>query len=67
MIAEVRRQFREIPGLLEGKAKADYKKCVDISTKAAIKRMVVPLSLLRQVSLLLVLVLQSSIRQWHLM
>jgi K(+)-stimulated pyrophosphate-energized sodium pump len=42
MIAEVRRQFKEIPGLLEGKAKADYARCVDISTKAAIQRMVVP-------------------------
>lgn len=42
MIAEVRRQFKSIPGLLEGKAKADYAKCVDISTKAAIQRMVVP-------------------------
>jgi K(+)-stimulated pyrophosphate-energized sodium pump len=42
MIEEVRRQFREIPGLLEGKAKADYARCVDISTAAAIKQMVVP-------------------------
>lgn len=42
MIKEVRRQFKEIPGLLEGKAEADYRKCVDISTAAAIKRMVVP-------------------------
>jgi K(+)-stimulated pyrophosphate-energized sodium pump len=42
MIEEVRRQFREIPGLMEGKAKADYARCVDISTAAAIKRMVVP-------------------------
>lgn len=42
MIDEVRRQFREIPGLLEGKAKADYRRCVDISTKAAIKRMIIP-------------------------
>ncbi|MHC1722959.1 MAG: sodium-translocating pyrophosphatase [Aminipila sp.] len=42
MIEEVRRQFREIPGLLQGTAKADYKKCVDISTKAAIKRMIKP-------------------------
>jgi K(+)-stimulated pyrophosphate-energized sodium pump len=42
MIAEVRRQFKTIPGLLEGTAKADYARCVDISTKAAIQRMVVP-------------------------
>jgi K(+)-stimulated pyrophosphate-energized sodium pump len=42
MIEEVRRQFREIPGLMEGKAKADYARCVDISTAAAIKRMVMP-------------------------
>jgi K(+)-stimulated pyrophosphate-energized sodium pump len=42
MIEEVRRQFKQIPGLLEGKAKADYARCVDISTKAAIKEMVVP-------------------------
>ncbi len=42
MIAEVRRQFKTIPGLLEGKAKADYASCVDISTKAAIRRMVIP-------------------------
>ena len=42
MIDEVRRQFREIPGLLEGKAKAEYAKCVDISTEAAIRRMVLP-------------------------
>jgi len=42
MIEEVRRQFREIPGLLEGKAKPDAARCVDISTKAALKRMVLP-------------------------
>ena len=42
MIEEVRRQFREIPGLMEGKAEADYAKCVDISTAAAIREMVVP-------------------------
>ena len=42
MIEEVRRQFREIEGLLEGKAKADYARCVDIATAAAIKRMIAP-------------------------
>jgi K(+)-stimulated pyrophosphate-energized sodium pump len=42
MIEEVRRQFREIPGLLEGTAKPDTARCVDISTRAAIKRMVLP-------------------------
>ena len=42
MIEEVRRQFREIEGLLEGKAKPDTARCVDISTAAAIKQMVLP-------------------------
>ncbi|MBS3899933.1 MAG: sodium-translocating pyrophosphatase [Dethiobacter sp.] len=45
MIEEVRRQFREIPGLMEGKAKPDYARCVDISTAAALKQMVLPGSL----------------------
>jgi K(+)-stimulated pyrophosphate-energized sodium pump len=42
MIVEVRRQFREITGLMEGTAKADYGKCVDIATKSALKQMVIP-------------------------
>ena len=42
MIEEVRRQFREIPGILQGKAKPDYKTCVAISTKASLREMIVP-------------------------
>ena len=42
MIEEVGRQFREIPGLREGTAKAEYARCVDISTKAAIREMIAP-------------------------
>jgi K(+)-stimulated pyrophosphate-energized sodium pump len=42
MIEEVRRQFKEIPGIMEGSQEPDYERCVDISTKAALKEMVVP-------------------------
>lgn len=45
MIEEVRRQFRTIPGIMEGKGKPDYAKCVDISTAASLKRMLLPGSL----------------------
>lgn len=42
MINEIRRQFREIPGLMEGTAKPDSERCIDIATRAALKRMVLP-------------------------
>ncbi len=42
MINEIRRQFREIPGLLDGKADPDTAKCVDIATTAALRRMILP-------------------------
>ena len=42
MIEEVRRQFREIPGILQGNSKPDYSSCVSISTRAALREMVVP-------------------------
>jgi K(+)-stimulated pyrophosphate-energized sodium pump len=42
MINEIRRQFKEIPGLVKGKAKPDYAKCVDIATKGALKELVLP-------------------------
>jgi K(+)-stimulated pyrophosphate-energized sodium pump len=42
MVDEVRRLFRENPGIIEGKAKPDYARCVDVATKYALKRMIIP-------------------------
>ncbi len=42
MVNEVRRQFREIPGIMEGKAKPDYARCVEISTSAALRELIAP-------------------------
>lgn len=42
MVQEVRHQFKTIPGIMEGTGKPDYKRCVDISTKAALKKMILP-------------------------
>jgi len=42
MVNEIRRQFNEIPGLREGKASPDYEKCVDISTRAALRELIAP-------------------------
>jgi K(+)-stimulated pyrophosphate-energized sodium pump len=57
MVEEVRRQFREIKGIMEGTAEAEYEKCVDISTKAALRHMIIPgaLALLSPVVIALVL------------
>ena len=42
MVMEVRRQFKEIPGLLEGHAQPDYKRAIAISTQAALREMILP-------------------------
>ncbi len=60
MIKEVRRQFKEIPGLMEGKTKPDYSRCVDISTRAALRHMIAPSLLIVIAPILLGIVLGSE-------
>lgn len=60
IIEEVRRQFKEIPGILTGKNKPDYAKCVDICTKSALKEMIVPGLLVVVVTVLVGLILKAE-------
>ncbi|MEM3458525.1 MAG: sodium-translocating pyrophosphatase [Candidatus Bathyarchaeia archaeon] len=57
MVEEIRRQFKEIPGLMEGKAKPDYAKCVDIATKGALKELILPCALAIIAPIVVVLIL----------
>ncbi len=45
MIAEIRRQFKEMPGILEGTQKADYARCVDIATKGSLRELAIPIAI----------------------
>ena len=57
MVNEVRRQFKEIPGLLEGNAVADHARAVDISTQGAMKAMILPglLSIIARITIGIIL------------
>jgi len=60
MVEEVRRQFKEIPGLIEGKAKPDYARCVDIATKGAIRELMLPCLLAIIVPVLVIIFLEKE-------
>lgn len=60
MILDIRKQFKEIPGIIEGKAKPDYSRCIDISTKAALRNMIAPSLLVVLVPVAVGLVLGSE-------
>ena len=63
MIVEVRRQFKEIPGIMEGTGKPEYDKCVDISTKASLKEMMLPglITIVSPITIVLITILQKVI------
>jgi K(+)-stimulated pyrophosphate-energized sodium pump len=60
MIKEVRRQFHEIPGLMQGTAKPDYSRCIDISTRSALRNMIAPSLLIVIAPIIVGLVLGSE-------
>jgi len=60
VVIEVRRQFKSIRGLMEGKAKPDYAKCVDICTKAALKEMILPALMVVAVTVAVGLILKAE-------
>jgi K(+)-stimulated pyrophosphate-energized sodium pump len=67
VVMEVRRQFKKIPGLLEGTAKPDYARCVDLCTKAALKEMVLPGLLVVAVTVLVGFLLRAEAVAAYLM